>query len=319
MKEYKEKHTTKVADSTNEFNKGENKYKSWIEILTQPVPYDAMNALDKKYIPNIAGMNKINPNGTYNNIYGKNHHVVTLGHDPMLGWIFGTANIMTNTVSFVDFQSFDVVQGHKIKSLGTFSPTSKLQFSDQAINYSSPRTLPSIFGECVASSQEDYKRIAAAVVREAIHLASDKYCIEGLPIPILSTIEPEKAQELIEQGWNSLEFKELLKDDLKQVAISAGLAVLINVVIEAMYLLCLESDEDFDIRKVKIKKIQSISEMISSSSNILYVALTENLAKLDVGGIGVTMLTMLNSQGFIMRVKQEYIWTHYKELICGEK
>lgn len=318
LAKYKEKYPDKVSDSTDQFYGRKNKYRSWIEILTQPVPYDAMNAMDKKFIPNIAGLNKQNLKGTYNNIYGKNHHVATLGHDPILGWIFGTANIMTNTVSFVDFQSFEVVQGHKIKSLGTFQLSNELLFSDQAIDYARPRTLVSILGECVMSTEEDYKRIAAAVVREAIHLASDKYCVEGLPIPILSTINPEKAQELIEQGWNSLEFKELLRDDLKQIGMSAGLAILINVVIEATYLLCLKSDDDIDIRKVKVKKIQSISEIISSSSNVLYVALTENIGKLDIGGIGVTMFTLLHSQEFITKIKQEYIWTNYEALISGD-
>lgn len=318
LEKYKEKYIDKVSDSKDEFYGRKNKFRSWIEILTQPVPYDAMNAMDKKFIPNIAGLNKQSPNGAYNNIYGKNHHVATLGHDPILGWIFGTANIMTNTVSFVDFQSFDVVQGHKIKSLGTFELSRELLFSDQAIDYSSPRNLISIFEECVMSTQEDYKRIAAAVVREAIHLASDKYCVEGLPIPILSTINPEKAQELIEQGWNSQEFKGLLKDDMKQIGVSAILAVLINVIIEAIYLFCLDSDDDINIRRVKVKKIQSISEIISSSSNVLYVALTENVAKLDIGGIGVTMLTLLNSQDFIAKVKQEYIGANYKLLILGD-
>lgn len=318
LEKYREKHTDKVSDSKDEFYGRKNKFRSWIEILTQPVPYDAMNAMDKKFTPKIAGLNKQNPNGTYNNIYGKNHHVATLGHDPILGWIFGTANIMTNTVSFVDFQSFDVIQGHKIKSLGVFELSNELLFSDQAIDYSSPRNLISIFEECVMSTQEDYKRIAAAVVREAIHLASDKYCIEGLPIPIVPTINPEKAQELIEQGWNSLEFKELLKDDLKQIGVSAGLAVLINVIIESIYLLCLKLDDDIDIKRVKVKKIQSISEIISSSSNVLYVALTENIGKLDVGGIGVTMLTLLHSQEFIAKIKQEYIWSNYEALILGD-
>lgn len=37
-----------------------------------------------KSIANIAGLNKQNPNGSYSNIYGKNHHVATFGHDPIL-------------------------------------------------------------------------------------------------------------------------------------------------------------------------------------------------------------------------------------------
>lgn len=318
LAKYKDAHQDLAQRSQNEFYSKKNKYRSWIEILTQPVPYDAMNAFDKNLIPNIAGLNKQNLNGSYNNIYGKNHHVATLGHDPILGWLFGTANIMTNTVSFMDFQSYDVIQGHKVKSLGQFMQTRELQFSDQAIDYSSPRSLASIIRECILSTEEDYKRIAAAVVRESIHLASDKYCIEGLPIPILSTINPEKAQELIEQGWNSLEFNELLADDLKQVGTSAGLALLINFIIEVIYLFCFETTDDRKLRKVKIKKILSISEVMASSSNVMFVALTKNMAKLDIGGLAVTMVTLLHSHDFIRRMKQEYITNEFERLIMQD-
>ncbi|MEY8494384.1 hypothetical protein AALC16_15425 [Lachnospiraceae bacterium 29-91] len=315
LAKYKDKHRDIVLKSKEEFYEKHNKYRSWIEILSQPVPYDAMNALDKKVIPNIAGLNKKNLNGLYNNIYGKNHHVATLGHDPVLGWFFGTANIMTNTISFVDFQSYDVIQGHKVKSLGEFKRSNELQFSDQTIDYMKPRSLITILQECMLSTEEDYKRIVAAVVREAIHLSSDKYCVEGLPIPILASINPKRSQELIEQGWNSLEFKKLLTDDLKQIGVSAGLAWLINLIIESIYLFCFKTNDNFDIRRIKIKKIISASEIMASSSNVLYVALTKNMAKLDIGGLAVTMFTLLQSQDFIKKMKQEYIRNKMEDLV----
>ena len=232
-----------------------------------------------------------------------------------LGWLFGTANIMTNTISFVDLQSYDVIQGHKVKSLGRFMATRELQFSDQAIDYSSPRGLVSILHECILSTEEDYKRIAAAVVRESVHLASDRYCVEGLPIPILSTISPERAQELIGQGWNSLEFKNLLTGDLKQIGASAGLALLINLIIEVIYLFCFETTDDQNLRRVKVKKILSMSDIMASSSNILFVALTKNMAKLDLGGFAVTMITLLHSRDFIKKMKQEYIRNEFEAVV----
>lgn len=173
----------------------------------------------------------------------------------------------------------------------------------------------SIFRECILSAEEDYKRIAAAVIRESIHLASDKYCVEGLPIPILSTISPEKAQELIEQGWNNLEFKNLLTDDLKQIGASAGLALLINLIIEVIYLFCFDTTDDQNLRKVKIKKILSMSEVMASSSNILFVALTKNMAKLDIGGFAVSMITLLHSGDFIKKMKQEYLRNEFETLV----
>lgn len=317
LAKYREKYPEQAKKSQDEFYKKKDQYRGWMEILTQPVPYDAMNGLDKKSIPNIANLNLQNKNGLYNNIYAKNHHVATLGHDPVLGWLFGTANIMTSTISFVDFQSYEVHRGHKVKSLGQFVDNRELQFSDQAIDFLAPRTILDIFGECVMSAREDYKRVAAAVVRQAIHFASDKYCVEGLPIPILSTIDSQKAQELIEKGWNSVEFERIIKGDLKQVGISAALSALINFITEAIYLLCVRSDDSLDIKRVRIKKILSIADVIASSSNVLYVALTENYSKLDIGGIGVTMLTLLNSLDFTCKIKQEYIRDNFAKLVEG--
>ena len=315
LKDYREKHLEQAQQSKNAFYKRKEQYRGWIEILTQPVPYDAMNAADNKSIPNIANLNLQDRHGNYNNIYAKNHHVATLGHDPILGWIFGTANIMSSTISFVDFQHFDVRRGHRVKSLGRFIENRELQFSDQVVDDRAPRNFYSILNECYQSAKEDYKRIAAAVVRQAIHVASDKYCIEGLPIPILSTINPQKAQELIESGWNSVEFEKLLKKDLRSVTISAILSALINIIIEAIYLFCIESSDDLEIKKVRIKKVLSIAGTISSTSNVLRKTLTKDFSKLDIGGIGVTIITLLNSVDFTQKIKQEYINRNFETLI----
>jgi hypothetical protein len=315
LSRYREKHSNEVKTSQESFYHEKDKYRNWIEILTQPVPYDAMNGLDKKRVPNIANLNLQNKEGFYNNIYAKNHHVATLGHDPVLGWLFGTANIMTSTISFVDFQHFEVTRGHKVRSTGEFLKSRELQFSDQVIDFLAPRGIVDILGECIMSAREDYKRVGAAVVRQAIHLASDKYCIEGLPIPFLSVIDPQKAQQMIEKGWNSVEFELLLKSDLKQIGISAGLEVLINMIIEAIYLLCLKSDDNMNTRKVKVKKIISIADAISSSSNILYGALTQNYGKLDIGGMGITMLSLLKSVDFKYQIKEEYLKRNFERIV----
>ena len=52
-------------------------------IATQGVPYDATHLMD----------------GTSRIFKGANHRFATLGHDPVLGIIFGTTNILTNTIT----------------------------------------------------------------------------------------------------------------------------------------------------------------------------------------------------------------------------
>ena len=36
---------------------------------------------------------------------GKYHRMYTLGHDPILGWFFGTANILTDCITFHNFNT----------------------------------------------------------------------------------------------------------------------------------------------------------------------------------------------------------------------
>lgn len=307
LEDYKNAHLNIKNKSEHEFYQRKSKYRTWIEILSQPVPFDALNANDKKFTPNIAGLNKQNKDGTYNNIYAKNHHVASLGHDPVLGWFFGTLNILTNTITYADFQSFDVKQGRKIRSTGEFITNKELLFSDQIVYFESRRTLYSIFNESMLSIEEDYKRLVAAIVRESIHLTSDKYCVQGLPIPILSTIDPIKAQEMIENGWNSIEFNKLILNDVKEIATSTILGTIINIIIQTIYLYCFDSVDDLNIRKVKIKKILNISNSIASSSNVFYVILTNKIGKIDIGGYILTISSLLKSADFIQSVKLEFM------------
>lgn len=318
ISEYIENNKEKYASSEDEFYKKKNNYRSWAEIIKQPVPYDAMNALDKKFIPNIAGLNKQNANETYNNIYANNHHVATLGHDPVLGWVFGTLNILTNTISFVDFSSFSVKKGHKVKGLNEFQESNMLQYSDQIIDYSSPRLLYDIIVEAFLSIKEDPKRLPAAVAKHGMHMLSDKYCKEGLPIPFLSVIDPQKSQKLIEEGWNSIEFEYLLKADMKTIGISAVIDIMINIIVESIYMICYSGDEDINIRKAKIKKIIASASVITSSSNLLYVSVTGNISKLDVGGIGATLVTLFTNTAFVSKIKQEYLNNEYRKVLMGE-
>ena len=177
-----------------------------------------------------------------------------------------------------------------------------------------PYTLPDIFNECLLSTKEDSKRIAAAVTRQAIHLASDKYCVEGLPIPFLSTINPEKAQSLIEKGWNNVEFEKILKHDIQQISTSAAISVLINSVISVLY--WIGSDNyDYNLQMAKLLKILSISDCIAVSSNILTTAVSKNLAKIDIGGFGVAMLELMHTAQFVTDIKQEFINNNFKYLI----
>lgn len=61
----------------------------WINILYQTVPYDITRGSADLGI----------------NMGGKYHRMYTLGHDPILGWVFGTANILTDCITFNNFHT----------------------------------------------------------------------------------------------------------------------------------------------------------------------------------------------------------------------
>ena len=107
------------------------------------------------------------------------------------------------------------------------------------------------------------------------------------------------------------------KGDLKTIGISAIISALINMILEAIYLFCLDDEEDISIRKVRIKKVLLVSNSIVSTSNILYCAITQDISKLDIGGIAVTLLELFKTPSFIQRIKQEYIASGLYSEIMG--
>ena len=60
---------------------------TWEDVLFQSVPYDAI---------------RTGPHISDTGLAGTTHRFRTLGHDPVLGWIFGTANIMTSSLTKTD-------------------------------------------------------------------------------------------------------------------------------------------------------------------------------------------------------------------------
>lgn len=295
--------------------KGDSKYqyRTWLEILLRNVPYDAMyakkddagNILGK--IPAIIGLKDADVN-----LSPQNHHVATLGHDPVLGWVFGTINIITNTITFCNFMSFGVEQ-----------ESVQLDKWNQYIDYSHPESIVTIIRDCLGSCQEDTKRIPAAVARQGMHFVSDKYCIEGLPIPFLSSINPEKAQKLIDEGWNSIEASRIVNTvckDIGIIGISVLVDLLINFIIKSIYLLtCDEEDPDYKLMEVRIKKVLLISNIIASGSSVIYALVTEQYGKIDVAGIGVSIVEAFKTKSFIDQVKLEYLSNGIENAILGEE
>jgi len=158
-KEYQSKHKDDWGNATS--NKG---HKDWQAIIFSKPPYDTVKGSARFGL----------------GLSGQNHRIKTLGHDPILGWIFGTMNIMTDTATMNTLRTFDIEDGEFVRET----------------------TLVAAFKEFFESSREDWHRIPAAVFAEGVHLKSDEFTKLGLPIPGLSVFSEELAEKL----WSFRDF-----------------------------------------------------------------------------------------------------------------
>ena len=307
INKYKKNHQGKYRKEENEYrNKikgnGSYHYLSWIEILFHAVPYDAMDGSENILIKskNLIGKTTfLSPIGKQ--LSGKNHHVATLGHDPILGWIFGTMNIMSSMITFCDLQTFSVTQDIQLDKW------------KQSIDYLHPSNIGEMLSYCIGSFKEDYKRLPAAVARQAMHMQSDKYTKDGLQIPLLS---PDKAQELINRGWNSNEIERAMKKTLKNagvIALQFSVSEFINFVIRSIYLFM--NSEDINIYRTKIERILTISSIIAECSNVGVVTATRNISRLDIGGLISMVHQIVFDANTRLEIEMDYLNSEFDRLI----
>ena len=313
----KEKKARKEKAKENQKdNISSQKYPDIVSMFLYPVPYDAMIGTERILIPGVSAKGKC--------LYGGNHHSATLGHDPVLGYIFGTINIMTQTISFknIGCQTCNVILSEKTLA----NPANYSGQSVGNIDYSFIEIV-SMLKETIS---EDYKRVPAALGRHVLHLQSDKYCSDGLPFPFIS---PERAQKLIDDDWNSQELAKLGKlvaENISAVGMQAMISIIIKVIIEFLHKLTYREEMgiDRDVFAVKTHKILEISNIIASTSNVIAVLIgsvvgvytgngqmaIDSLENLDVGGLLVTIHRIATDENFINELKMEYLrknWNNY--------
>lgn len=240
----------------------------WINILYQTPPYDITKG---------SADLGINMGGAYHRLY-------TLGHDPILGWIFGTANILTDVVTLNNFLSLRVARD-PMKITSEVVPLSKM------------------FQECYEYANADYLNLPAAVFAQSQHLKSDKYTKLGLPIPLLSSINENFASKLYKSNYDSLCFAR----DLKIVGASFVVSKIIDILILLVHGLFRKEEEPQDLFEVRTRKILLISNSIASTSSIINTAITKNPKNLDIGSLLSTVSHLFTDVRYISKIKQEFI------------
>lgn len=247
----------------------------WKEVLTQSVPYDAI---------------KTGSHISDTGIGGTTHRYRTLGHDPIFGWIFGTANIMTNSLTKTNFETYQV--------------------KDMQIIRHYPLGLAGMFNNAVSYSMNDPKLLAVSVVRQAIHFGSDYFTTQGLPVPIISTVNNELAGKMLSE-WHI---------DMWSITRGMTLATFINQLITIIHKLFYngKSESDRKLYEVRTRKIINYSNFIATSSNIAVVAITRDFRKLDIGGMAVTIYNLITNAKFIREIKEEFIFGSYRDMIMND-
>ena len=268
------------------------RHRSYFKIALDSVPYDTAVG-SKTY--------KINLEGGY-------HRIHTLGHDPVLGWIFGVMNLLSDTITLdktYDFATFNVL----------YRP--KLHWAQPGDIKPGRTNLADSFLEAYDAVCEDDRRLKAAVFAQALHLGSDGFTKLGLPIPLLESLCPDIAGSLYKEGYDLLR----LVKDIAVVGVQYVLAKLIDIIIILIHNMYYDPHQDRNFFDSRTKKILTYSNLISSSSNVIAVATGAYYRNpkaanfLDVGGIINTVHMIVSNYNFQNQLKQEFVLGTYKKML----
>lgn len=250
---------------------------SYEEVLFQSVPYDAIS------IGNLVSEST--------GLSGATHRYRTLGHDPILGWIFGTANIMTHSLTKYNLETYQV--------------------SNMVIIRHYPNGTMGMFDRFIQYAQSDPLLLSTAVARQAIHFGSDYFTKQGLPVPLVASIDNNLAKNMIMKG----------KIDMWSIMRGATLATLINHLVASTHrlLYCEEKDGSPTTYEIRTRKILSYSNALATGSNVIITAFTQDSSKLDVGGMLVTLYRLISDYKFIHEIKKDFLKNELQNRIIGSE
>lgn len=245
-----------------------NKEGYWVNILYQKVPYDTTRGS-----PDIGV-----------NMEGKYHRMHTLGHDPIMGWIFGTMNILTDIITLNTFTSYRV--SRKPMRITKEMVPMGMMFSESY--------------ECIKS---DFLNLPAALFAQKQHLKSDEYTKLGLPVPLLSSINEVAASQLYKNDYDALCFAR----DLKIIGASFAVSKIFDIIISLVHGFFRKDDVSKELYEVRTRKILLVSNSIASASTIINASITKNPKKLDIGSLLNTVSHLFTDIRFVSKIKQEFV------------
>ena len=218
-----------------------------------------------------------------------------MGHDAILGWIFGTANILTDTVTLNDFKSYRVQR------------LPKLHITPEAVS------LGMLFKESYEAVDDDFLNLPAAIFAQAQHLKSDAYTKVGLPVPLLSAFHEDFALSLYKNQYDAL----CSSRDIRIIGASGLVSMLIDMIITLTHGL-FRGQEEKKLYEVRTRKILLISNAIATTSSIIKARITGDLKDLDLGGLLVTVAHLFADVRFIAKIEEEFVENRIYEQLRRE-
>lgn len=284
------------------------------------VPYDATAPLSESAIERLMGKGKewgkgnnlseMIPTEKLGLFKGANHRFATLGHDPVLGLLFGTGNIMTNTITCVKKLA-------GIPILTTNHVVYTTEYTDPRIaTYGSTAIM---LKKAVDRTLEQPSALLASLIKQIIHIGTDLYTPCGIQIPganlLLTNTNAEKLTKYISTG------------DIIKVGASMKLAEFINMLISTIHTLMYDDTSKYsrDIYNVRTRKIVTTSNLIATGNNVLWVGgnmLEGNegaIKQLDIGGLIVLAKRLISDEEYIRQLKEEYVLGGFRKMIQGEE
>lgn len=221
---------------------------------------------------------------------GANHRFSTLGHDPVFGLIFGTANILTNTITCINKPV--ITTNHVIYDMDMKNP----KIGQSASTFEMFR--------CVSDRiSNDKSSVVAALMKQIIHIATDMYTPCGIQLPGANLVLSKKNVEHLT--------KFLSTGDVLKIGASATLSSFINMIIGAVHGCLMMTEENNDLSgklySVRTRKIILYSNAIASSSSIVAASLTKNIRNLDIGGFAILAYKLFTDERFIRDLKYEFL------------
>ena len=301
---FKDRLTDKEAAQQTPFHSEEHSlrktkryYATKEEIISNPVPFDVVQKEDK------IKKSKYNPL-----LNGANHRYKALGHDPILGLIIGTANIMTKTITVSEGMSIESYHVHSSTGVVNRNGIESIYSIDKInAHASTPLIFEHIFKRISEEGSQAWEALGYALVKEVVHLCTDLPTKQSLPIPIISVFSPTLAKALGKIGLDMF--------NVLQVGFQYTLSTFINWLIAALHRLSYNEDNDVseELFNVKTQKIIQYSNEIATVSNSLITAVntyfnTQNAYKyFDIGGALVTLNKSWNTPIEIAKIKNEFV------------